>query len=109
MASTKPARLSADVSYLLVGGLGGIGQSIAWWFVEHGAKHLILLSRSAASRSDSKIVVEQLRSAGCNVVVQNCDVSNPADLAKTLDSCSQRMPPVRGVIQGAMVLKVRSR
>ena len=34
-------------SYFLAGDLGGLGRSIATWMVEHGARSLIFLSRSA--------------------------------------------------------------
>ncbi|KAI1204311.1 putative polyketide synthase [Annulohypoxylon truncatum] len=44
-------RLRSDVSYLHVGGAGGLGRSIAHWLIDHGAKNLTLLSRSAEKSS----------------------------------------------------------
>jgi NADPH:quinone reductase-like Zn-dependent oxidoreductase len=43
------AKLPHDASYLIVGGNGGLGQSVAHWMVLRGARNLILLSRSAAT------------------------------------------------------------
>lgn len=40
-------KLKPDASYLIVGGVGGLGRSITHWMVDHGARNLILLSRSA--------------------------------------------------------------
>lgn len=100
-------KLRADASYLLIGGVGGLGRSIAHWMVEHGARNLILLSRSAG-RQNSGAFVSELRAAGCRVVAISCDVADADDLARALDACArdeQRLPPVRGVIQGAMVLQ----
>ena len=44
-----PARLmiiKPDASYLITGGLGGLGPHIADWLVKYGARHLILCGRS---------------------------------------------------------------
>ncbi|KAL4738027.1 hypothetical protein BDV11DRAFT_216252 [Aspergillus similis] len=103
----RPAtpKLRADASYLLVGGVGGLGRSLASWMVEHGAKHLILLSRSAG-KQDSSVFVNGLRDAGCRVAAISCDVTDRTDLDRALAAASElRFPPVRGVIQGAMVLQ----
>jgi len=74
--------------------------------VERGAKHLILISRSAASRPSSQVFLEELRQAGCNVVARNCDISHEEGLARVRKECLRDMPPVRGVIQAAMFLMV---
>jgi acyl transferase domain-containing protein/NADPH:quinone reductase-like Zn-dependent oxidoreductase/ubiquinone/menaquinone biosynthesis C-methylase UbiE len=99
-------KLRADASYLLVGGVGGLGRSIALWMVDHGARNLILLSRSAG-KQNSGTFVSWLREAGCRVVAVSCDIADENDLNKALDVCErvERLPPVRGVIQGAMVLQ----
>lgn len=101
------AELSSDASYIVVGGLGGIGRSITQMLVERGAKHLVLISRSAATRPSSSAFLKEIRRAGCNVVARNCDIANEADLASLKRSCLGDLPPIRGVIQAAMFLKVR--
>lgn len=99
-------RLSSDASYLLVGGLGGLGRSIAHWMIDHGAKSLVLLSRSAGNGESSGAFVEELREAKCRVKAISCDVSNSGHLAKAIQACEREgLPPIRGVIQGAMVLR----
>ncbi|KAI1087095.1 hypothetical protein F5B19DRAFT_500382 [Rostrohypoxylon terebratum] len=96
-------RLRSDASYLLVGGAGGLGRSIAHWLIDHGAKNLILLSRNAEKSVE---FVAELREAGCRAMAVNCDVSIAGHLAKALRKCKEEgLPPVRGVIQGAMVLR----
>ncbi|KAH6641044.1 hypothetical protein F5144DRAFT_618689 [Chaetomium tenue] len=99
-------QLRPDASYLLVGGVGGLGRSIAHWMMDHGARNLILLSRNA-SKQNSGIFISQLREAGCRVVAISCDVANEQSLTRALDRCKNEegLPPIRGVIQGAMVLK----
>lgn len=97
------------MSYLLVDGVGGIGRSIAHWMVAHGAKNLILLSRSAGVGKQATAFLDELRDIGCRVKPVSCNVSNEEDLAKTLRFCKDDgLPPVCGIIQAAMVLQVSS-
>ncbi|KAL2829478.1 hypothetical protein BDW59DRAFT_159066 [Aspergillus cavernicola] len=103
-SAPSPVRLLADASYVLIGGLGGIGRSMTRWLIQHRAKNLILLSRSAASRPETQILIDEYAKLGCNVVVRNCDVASLQDLAKVLNACAKDLPPIRGVIQGAMLL-----
>ncbi|KAJ2969250.1 hypothetical protein NUW58_g10032 [Xylaria curta] len=103
---TPSARLRPDVSYLLVGGTGGLGRSIAHWMIERGARNLILLSRGANNEGKSGEFVDELRETGCRVAAVSCDISIAGHLAQALRTCKdQGLPPVRGVIQGAMVLR----
>lgn len=50
--------LSPDVSYLIVGGLGGLGRAISRWMVEEGARSLVLLSRSTELTPTRKEFIE---------------------------------------------------
>ena len=102
----QAVKLQPDVSYLLVGGLGGIGRSLAQWLVSHGAKNLILLSRTAASQSNSQAFVRELIDSGCKTLIKNCDIANADDLNRVINECYTEVPAVRGVIQAAMVLNV---
>ncbi|MCJ1379111.1 hypothetical protein MMC17_002211 [Xylographa soralifera] len=94
-----------NASYLIAGGLGGVGRSIARWMVIRNAKHLILLSRKSIH---SKVVVnflEELRSKGVVVVTPCCDVTDAAVLASTIAECSKTLPPIKGCVQASLVLK----
>ncbi|KAF1993246.1 putative polyketide synthase [Amniculicola lignicola CBS 123094] len=104
VSQKKAVRLPPNASYLLVGGLGGIGRSIAQWFVQHGAKNLLILSRSAASQTNTREFVRQLNSAGCKTLIKNCDISDHTSLSQVIIECSTVLPPVKGVVQAAMVL-----
>jgi NADPH:quinone reductase-like Zn-dependent oxidoreductase len=103
---TPTAKFSSEASYLIVGGLGGIGRSIAHWMMARGAKNLIFMSRSAAS-SKNCAFLDELRQTGSIIQAVDCNVSDPADLSRALRSCEENgLPPIRGVIQAAMVLQV---
>ncbi|KUI53493.1 Lovastatin diketide synthase LovF [Cytospora mali] len=98
-------KFPANESYLLVGGVGGIGRSVAHWMVAHGAKNLILLSRSAASSEKTGAFISELQEAGCRVIAVSCDVADEAGLAEALCASERELPPIRGIIHGGMVLQ----
>lgn len=107
LSCTGAAKLSGDVSYLIVGGSGGLAQSVAHWLVSRGARNLILLSRSAARSEKTAALADELREAGCHRVLPiSCDVANEDDLARAIDVCAQEgLPTIRGVIHAAFVLR----
>lgn len=98
------ACLRSDVSYLLVGGLGGIGRAVARWMVEKGARHLVFLSRSGQASPESQALVRDLKSQdGCGVTVVAGSVADIEDVRRAFAACRK---PVGGVLQMTMVLKV---
>lgn len=99
-------RLQSEASYLIVGGLGGIGRSICHWMADHGAKHIAVLSRSATANGSSGALIKKLASVGVVVTPIACDVSDAAALSTAISEYELTTPKIRGVIQGAMVLAV---
>ena len=98
--------LDPDKTYVIAGGLGGLGRSIARWFVGRGAKNLILLSRSGA-RSDAALAfLEELREHGARVEAPPCDVTDAAAVQSVLERCATDMSVIKGCVQGSMVLRV---
>ncbi|KAK3324470.1 fatty acid synthase S-acetyltransferase [Cercophora scortea] len=95
----------ASATYLISGGLGGLGRSMARWMVRRGARNLILLSRSGPTTEQAKSLVTELEAAGCTISTPICDISNEDELASVLATCLESMPPIKGCIQGAMVLR----
>lgn len=91
---------------MIVGGLGGLGKIAARWLVGRGARNLILLSRSGPKSQESVALIEELQSTGARVMTPCCDVADSESLAAVISHCSEIMPPIKGCIQGAMVLRV---
>lgn len=96
--------MDPNVSYLIAGGLGGLGRSAARWMAQRGARHLILLSRSGPVSHAAQILVKELEGAGVTIRAPQCDVSNSDSLVAALDQCMD-MPPIKGCLQGTMVLQ----
>lgn len=97
-------RLSSEATYVLVGGLGGLGRSLSNLLVSQGARNLCFLSRSGAASSEAKSLVEGHQSSGVRTKVISCDVADETELDMALKQCARDMPPIKGVIQAAMVL-----
>lgn len=106
LPNTRQDLFHDDASYLLIGGLGGIGRAIALWMADHGARHLTLVNRSGLSTESGKSTVAGLQAKGVCVTVQACDISDEGEVNKMILDIQRQRPPIRGVIQGAMVLKV---
>lgn len=105
--SVRPAptilRLKHDASYLLVGGLKGLCGSLAIDLARSGARNLVVISRSGYGDARSQGILENIYSEGCKVDLVQGDVCSLYDVRKAFKTASL---PVKGVIQGAMVLKV---
>jgi D-arabinose 1-dehydrogenase-like Zn-dependent alcohol dehydrogenase len=99
----KRIEFDAKGSYILTGGLGGLGKSMATWLVEHGAKSLIFLSRSAGLTDESKETIKELASMGCSVSTVSGKAENMDDVKAAIASSSL---PIKGVFHLAMVLRV---
>jgi len=85
--------------------LGGIGRAIASWFIEKGAKNVVLVSRHALTHAEAPNLLEEAKAAGCRLLIRDCDVSDEQRLLALLRECSEAgLPPIRGAITGAMVL-----
>ena len=96
------ARLDSTASYLIVGGLGGLGRAISVWMVQSGARNLIFLSRSAGKGSRDQDFVKELESMACSVELVQGDVTNIDDVGRAMDNARA---PLRGIIQMSMVLR----
>ena len=97
------ALLRADGTYLITGGLGGLGLRVAQWLVQQGARHLVLLGRRGASAA-AQAALDSMAQAGAQVVVAQADVAQESHVARVLFDIEQHMPPLRGIIHAAAVL-----
>ncbi|KAL9076681.1 MAG: hypothetical protein Q9157_003571 [Trypethelium eluteriae] len=100
--SKQKFQLRDDASYLLVGGLGGLGQAIAVWMAEAGCREIIFLSRSAKNDERYSAFVQELSAIGCTAIMVQGSV---VDAAAVETAISYATKPVRGIIQASMVLR----
>lgn len=103
-ARPRQPAFSRDGTYLVTGGLGGFGLETARWMAEHGAGHLVLLSRRGDKTPDAAAASAALEAAGATVHIHACDVTDPARLQNVLNEIERELPPLKGVVHAAMVL-----
>ena len=116
---TAPLSWRTDGSYLITGGLGDLGLSVARWMVEQGARRLILMGRSklpsraqwnfveTGSRQASQIVaIRELEALGASVHLASVDVADEKQLCAYLDEYrAEGWLPIRGVVHAAGVVQ----
>ena len=96
--------LQSDASYLIVGGLKGLCGSIAVHMARHGARHIIVMSRSGTSNEASARVIQNCTTYGCEITDAKGDAGDMEFVRRLFKSA--RSKRIAGVIQGAMVLRV---
>ncbi|MGB3298648.1 MAG: L-histidine N(alpha)-methyltransferase, partial [Phormidesmis sp.] len=110
--STEPSALNAespvvtaDGTYLITGGTGGLGLATAEWLVEQGARHLALLSRRGLAKNSAvDSWIEQCAETGVEVSVIAADVANREQLASAIATAKATLPPLKGIVHAAGVL-----
>ena len=96
---TPRASFRADATYLITGGLGGLGLTLARWMNENGAQHLVLLGRGEPSPAARAALAEI---PGVRVV--RADVGDAEALRGALAEIARDLPPLRGVVHAAVSL-----
>ncbi len=99
----KPLSFRSGASYLITGGMGGLGLLVANWMVSKGAKHLILLGRRSPDDAAIKKITE-LEMAGASVVVEKADVSDWEAMRGVWQRIEESSRPLAGVIHSAGML-----
>jgi NADPH:quinone reductase-like Zn-dependent oxidoreductase/NADP-dependent 3-hydroxy acid dehydrogenase YdfG/acyl carrier protein len=90
-------------TYLITGGLGGLGLVLAEWLAGRGARSLVLAGRRPPDAAAQRVIAA-CRDAGTRVRVASLDVADPKALSALLDEVAQGPDPLRGVFHAAGVL-----
>ena len=96
-------QLQKSASYLIVGGLKGACGTLAIHMAKHGARHIIVSSRSGISDEASARIVDSCMQYGCEITEAKGDVGNMEFIRRLFKSARTR---IAGIVQGAMVLRV---
>ncbi|KAM0343817.1 hypothetical protein ACHAPU_008247 [Fusarium lateritium] len=100
----KTSRFDERRTYIITGGLGGLGRAIAIWMASYGARNLILATSSVRRAMESDELLQQLSSYGCYARVEVCDVGDFEAVQRLIASIEM---PVGGVIHSALRLSDR--
>ncbi|WP_241011130.1 sulfolipid-1 biosynthesis phthioceranic/hydroxyphthioceranic acid synthase [Mycobacterium camsae] len=94
----------ADGSYIITGGLGGLGLFLAEQMAAAGAGRIVLSSRKGPSRKASE-TIELVRATGADVVVECADIAAPDTAGKLVATATATGLPLRGVLHAAAVVE----
>lgn len=96
--------LRRDRTYLVSGGVGGLGLELAQWALQRGAGHLVLLARGGPG-PQVQARLDGWRADGHDVRVLAADVANAADLQRVRAQLArEELPPVAALFHAAGVL-----
>ena len=100
----RRARLfDSNGTYIIIGGLGGLGRFVCSWMVSCGARKLVVISRSGAKSIEAQQLVEEFRKAGVSIQVFKADACDRHAISTALAEI-RSYSPIRGTINMAMVL-----
>lgn len=103
-AAGKPLqRIGGDRTYLITGGLGGLGLKLARWLVAGGARHLVLVGRTAPTER-AQAELQAMTQAGAQVLALPADVSRRDEMDRVFKQIRATLPPLAGVVHAAAVL-----
>jgi acyl transferase domain-containing protein len=88
--------IAPNATYLITGGTGALGLLVARWMIGHGARRIVLVSRSA-TRSDS---IRELERLGASIEIAQADVCDRSRMAEIFAGLRD---PLRGIVHAAGV------
>lgn len=105
LADLPPRRLRVrrDATYLVTGGLGMLGRSVAEWLINKGAKHLVLTGRNPNAEA-AQALLHAAKTNDATIHVVAADISRDEDVIRLMQTISSKLPPLRGVVHSAGVL-----
>ncbi|MGW8993133.1 SDR family NAD(P)-dependent oxidoreductase [Streptomyces zhihengii] len=100
-AAPGPLPVRAGATYLITGGLGGIGLAVAARLADRGADTLLLVGRTLPAATPPGIAA--LRERGVRVETVAADIADEAALDRLLSRAEAELPPLHGIVHAAGV------
>ena len=101
--SSDKLQIQSDGTYLITGGLGGLGLKLAKWLVDRGARHLVLIGRRGASQT-AREQIDRLQELGAKITVAQVDITQHDRVKNILAEIAKSLPPLRGIVHLAGIL-----
>ena len=92
-------------TWLIVGGLTGLGLTVAKWAVARGVRNLVLAGRRGSDTPEALQGIAELEGLGVRVRAVKADVANLDEVRALVDTESLGMPALRGVVHSAAVME----
>ena len=94
--------ITKNATYLITGGLGGLGIKTAEWLVEHGAGRILLLGRSIPEPIPEPLR-QLMQQADTDIELLSCDVTDFVQLRRAIEIANSN-GLLRGIVHAAGVL-----
>ena len=94
-------RLRGDRSYLITGGLGGLGLETARRLAQQGAGQLLLMGRRGLTTGPAAHAVAEIERLGTTVTIIAADVADEESMAALFARFGADLPPLAGIIHTA--------
>jgi myxalamid-type polyketide synthase MxaE and MxaD len=107
---TAVGKIHKDGSYLLVGGLGGLGLRLARWVAEQRPGHLVLLGRTGTGSNAGAFAaqrlnaIEEMKKLGVDVTVVEGDVASEPEMTRLFRRFGDEFLPLKGVFHIATAI-----
>ena len=95
--------LREDRSYLVTGGLGGLGRQVAGWLADQGARWIVLNGRREPD-AGAEAAIRELRELGVAVRVELADLADETAVQAMLARVEEDLPPLAGIVHCAGVV-----
>jgi polyketide synthase 12/myxalamid-type polyketide synthase MxaB len=99
----RSAFIRGDATYLITGGLGGLGLRVGEWLTEVGARHVALIGRHDPDET-ANATIARMEERGAHVLALRADVSDRAELEAAMRTIDGQLPQIRGIFHAAGVL-----
>ncbi len=97
--------LDPNGTYLVTGGLGGLGLETARWLAGHGACRIVLAGRRDIISAAAADIISSLQESRISVEIYPVDVSCEESVKAMINTIHKTDFPLKGVIHGAAVLE----
>ena len=114
---SRPLALNPGGTYLVTGGLGGLGLQVARSLVTRGARRLVLTGRGTlpertlwdqlpegSRERDRAQAILALEAQGATVLTVAVDVSDPGGMSALFDRLRRDWPTLRGIVHAAGIV-----
>ncbi len=100
----QAVEIQPQATYLITGGTGALGLTVANWLAHNQAGHIVLLSRSGLT-SENEPVINKFKEQGSEITISSADIADADQvnaLIETLKTDSKR--PLKGILHAAGIL-----
>ena len=96
-------KIRSEATYVITGGLSGIGLLTAEDLVSKGARHIALIGRSHPGEA-ARSAINEMAQSGAVVKTLLADVGCFSEIEKSIKQIREEMPEIRGIIHSAGTL-----